>query len=354
MKSNFHLNSPFLLLVMIVSALHCASTNTSGEVNFTPYENNPVLNKGPSGSWDSGAIFLPIVVLKDKLYHMLYTGTVDVFSQPAAIGYATSPDGLSWTKHPSNPVLKGDGTGFDALSVSAGTVLVEGDTWILYYNARSVFGVGPGPSIGRATAPEPSGPWTRSEEPVLMTGSPGEWDSGFVSPDSVIATDEGYIMYYSGGANFDLGAFMIGMATSSDGMTWTKHDDPNTTAPPFAESEPVLHTGASGNWDSITSWLGRVQKTTNGDDWEMFYAGESTAAGTRFGRASQIGYATSTDGIHWSKYKGNPILVAQADSLATDAFLEVGTIVVKDSRRFLYYDYGIFQGAIGVAIKTTP
>jgi beta-1,2-mannobiose phosphorylase / 1,2-beta-oligomannan phosphorylase len=28
--------------------------------------------------------------------------------EPNAIGYATSPDGLNWTKHPDNPIFRPD------------------------------------------------------------------------------------------------------------------------------------------------------------------------------------------------------------------------------------------------------
>jgi len=57
-------------------------------------------------------------------------------------------------------------------------------------------------------------------KPVLEPGSKGSWDEVRVDTPSVVKTDDGYAMYYAG-ASAD-GVIMIGMATSSDGITWKK------------------------------------------------------------------------------------------------------------------------------------
>jgi hypothetical protein len=95
----------------------------------------------------------------------------------------------------------------------------------------------------------------------------------------VTATKEGYRMYYTGGINPDRmyirdpdhegSGSMCGLATSADGINWTKYDDPSTTEAPYAESDPVLQPIPSG-WgaeDVICS----VMKTNTG--WEMLYKG---------------------------------------------------------------------------------
>ena len=66
---------------------------------------NPVLSPGLPGEWDSGGVFGAYVTVErlyPKLYVMYYTGTDGVKDQ---IGYATSPDGVHWSKHIDNPVL---------------------------------------------------------------------------------------------------------------------------------------------------------------------------------------------------------------------------------------------------------
>ncbi|MGD0579731.1 MAG: family 43 glycosylhydrolase [Bryobacteraceae bacterium] len=63
----------------------------------------PVL--APDTPWEKGAVMCPNVLWDEstRLFKMWYSGG-DQY-EPDAIGYATSPDGLHWTKHPSNPVF---------------------------------------------------------------------------------------------------------------------------------------------------------------------------------------------------------------------------------------------------------
>jgi predicted GH43/DUF377 family glycosyl hydrolase len=284
---------------------------------------------------------------------MFYNGIASPGLDTMAIGYATSADGRSFTKHASNPILTGDESGFDARRVGYGVPLFEEDTWILYYNAGGTER-GLGKTIGRATAPAPSGPWARRQQPVLAAGGSGEWDSLSIVPESVVATEEGYVMYYSGEYGYydedgrPVGVIMIGMATSPDGITWTKYDDPATTDPPFAESDPVLQPGPPDSWDSAIVWECAVHKVAGG--WEMFYTGSNQ-------QRIQIGYATSSDGFHWTKHRENPIFVPEIDPLATETeppLLEAPSVVVNDSTYTLYYDYGLIPGGIGVATGKIP
>jgi hypothetical protein len=265
-----------------------------------------------------------------------------------AIGYATSTDGLVWEKYAANPVFEADGTGFDAAAVGWNAVLVERDTWVLYYMGEKIYGAA-GP-IGRATAPGPTGPWTRSEDPVLLDGSQNEWDVLGVVPDSIVATGQGYAMYYTGGHVIaELGS-MIGMATSPDGITWTKYNDPATTEPPYAESDPVLPIGLEG-WRMTNIYESCVLKTVVG--WEMFYSEKGLSKGATVA-TYRIGYATSGDGIHWTKYDGFPVLSYKDDPAAAASFqLAPYSVVVSDSTYFLYYDYHWISGdGIGVATGT--
>jgi hypothetical protein len=185
--------------------------------NFTWYENNPILSKGDSGEWDNIRILEGKIVLIDDVFHMFYTG-IDACS--AAIGYAVSNDGFTFTKHDNNTIFQADGEGFDAVVVSHGTPLLVGDIWMLFYNAgaegesfKTVTAGGSG--IGLTTASQLTGPWTPGQQ-VLTTGGVGEWDSGYIFPNTVLVTEDGYRMYYSGGP--DPGAYdqMCGMATSPD------------------------------------------------------------------------------------------------------------------------------------------
>ncbi|NOX86272.1 MAG: T9SS type A sorting domain-containing protein [Chlorobi bacterium] len=342
MKFQKLLYLPVLMLFMC-----CTSGISVAQTDLTPYQGNPVLDFGSPGSWDAGWVAFGRTVLYNGVYYSFYAGSPDLMTSPEAIGYATSSDGILFTKYENNPVLKGDSSGFDAYFVSEPVPLIEDSIWILYYNASPAPSGEPGPAIGRATASDPSGPWTRGDSAVLETGNAGEWDASFIMPNSVIHTDSGYVMYYSAsiGPPSQGAPAMIGMATSADGITWTKYDDPATTDPPYADSDPVLTLGSPGSWDAGFAWECTVWQTTNG--WEMYYSGTPDNFATE-----QIGYATSTDGINWVKYENNPIL--SPDESWANLWLLASSVVIFDSTYYLYYTGfdGFTSARVGLA--TTP
>jgi hypothetical protein len=344
-RKSFWIGCFAVVLVVFCLSGSVSSQGLPDQIKFTLYEGNPVLDEGSSfADWDGDSVTSPEVVFYEGLYHMFYTG-IAPGRYDGGIGYATSADGFVWQKHPSNPILVANGTGFDAATVSWPAVLVDGDTWVLYFSGQDrIAGT---ILIGRATALDPSGPWTKDEDPVLLIGQAGTWDHGGVYPISVLSTDAGYRMYYAGGAIWAENQTMIGLATSSDGITWTKYDDPTTTDPAFAESDPVLGTGFDG-WETRNIWGGDVRQTEDG--WEMFYS-ERDQPEEKY----SINCATSDDGIHWVKCAGNPLVSPEDDPFLV-ASLFADSVVVSGSTYMLYYDYHWTLGRIGgisVAIGTT-
>jgi len=307
-----------------------ATPTLMGDGPITPHPGNPVLPLGAADSWDSSAVFSPRVILKDGIYHMFYNGSADDTLPTMAIGYATSSNGWTFTRQAAEPILTGDERGFDARQVNRGVPLLDGDQWVLYYNAGGGQG-GAGKAIGRATAHDPIGPWKRNEQPVLLVGDPEAWDADYVVPESVLLTDEGYVLYYTGG-NLYGSIAMIGMATSSDGITWKKR------------GEPVLRPGPEGSWDGIGVWGCAVLPTEDG--WEMFYTGGSETS-------VSIGYATSPDGINWNKHEGNPILSPGDDPATSMQILQSPSVIKTGATYVIYYDYGVTGGGIGLAIGDT-
>jgi hypothetical protein len=301
------------------------------EFDFSMYENNPVLDKGGRGEWDNLMVLEGKALHVGDAYHMFYTGIgVDSFG----IGYAVSSDGLTFTKYDANPIFVSDGEGFDADGVSHGTPLLVDDTWMLFYNANNAgekfrAEVAGGSSIGVTTASDPTGPWSPGQQ-VLTTGGSGEWDSGFIIPNSIVTTEDGYRMYYSAGPDPAKNETMCGMATSTDGITWTKYDDPATTQAPFAESDPVLQPGPA-NWDSVMVEC-RVLKTDTG--WEMFYLGSG-------GALARVGYAFSPDGVQWAKYQDNPLKINL-----------IRPFGIKEDSTYYLYGHDFNSGTLQVAMGT--
>jgi len=69
-------------------------------------ESKPALPLGPEGSWDESSHAGPCVLKLEDGFHMWYLGSGSYKDHIAwRIGHATSPDGLSWTKSGTEPVL---------------------------------------------------------------------------------------------------------------------------------------------------------------------------------------------------------------------------------------------------------
>jgi len=125
---------------------------------------------------------------------------------------------------------------------------------------------------------------------------PNRYDSGHVSGPAVLPTDDGYRMYFTGHAlSVNLGrqgTGSVGIAESTDGITWEKREGGSVLGPSLAKfsdgyavTEPAI-----------------VQK---GDTYYMYYVGKSYKGTTT------IGLATSTDGVSWKKSGANPLLSAE-------------------------------------------
>src|SRR3954467_3605865 len=91
------------------------------EQNWTEYEGNPVFVKGEK-SWDDGIIVGHSVIKSGNTYKMWYSGAHDILD-PKSIGYATSTDGIHWTRYSGNPVFEGIAGSWDQGSVVLPTVM---------------------------------------------------------------------------------------------------------------------------------------------------------------------------------------------------------------------------------------
>ena len=175
---------------------------------------------GESGSWDDFAIWAPDVLFYEGQFHMFYTGFSNAQFNNSTIGYATSPDGLTWTEYANNPILVGNE---QFPKIQAPAVLVENDQWIMYVDGGKN-GDPLGQYILRATAPSPTGPWQLDSEPVI-TGIVRTWDRA-QQPVTVLHTENGYFLYYNG-----VGAPgpQMGLAFSEDGIHFTFYNYLATT-----------------------------------------------------------------------------------------------------------------------------
>jgi predicted GH43/DUF377 family glycosyl hydrolase len=174
-----------------------------------------------------------------------------------------------WAKYPGNPVLGGElGTCFDI------SVLREKDTYRMWFSWR--------PKKSIALVESKNGvEWTK---PVIVLGPNQQsgWEDDLNRP-VVIQQGQSYRMWYTGQAR---GKSSIGYATSKDGLTWQRES-----------RSPVLL--ADQPWEKGAVMCPHV--IHEGTLYRMWYS-----AGEQY-EPNAIGYATSNDGVKWSKHENNPI-----------------------------------------------
>lgn len=265
-----------LLLAVLGTQLptHAKTLLTAPNVpsHWTKLPGNPVLSIGGSGAWDDQWIYAPSVLLDGSTYKMWYAGS-SVADTTRKIGYATSPDGITWTRQGSAPVFTPGAAGAWDAKIGLPTVIKDGSTYKMWYTGMDTAGIA---RVGYATSADGI-TWTKyASNPVMNVGTSGSWDSTYVGMTSVIKVGSSYKLWYRGGSATG-GA--IGFATSPDGIAWTKFD-------------PVI-TGGSGSWDTTPY---HPEVIFDGILYHMWYSGCNQAEDL-----CQEGYAISPDGSHWTR-----------------------------------------------------
>ena len=198
------------------------ATSTDG-INWTKYGSDPVIEAGGE-DWNDVAAAHPSVLFEGGIYKMwLYTAGNPGDGLAPWISYVTSTNGIDWNWHPANPLFGRDG---ESWLWGSEVVNVSGE-YQMWHSSASAGGV----SIRYATSLDEV-TWARHGGSVL-NGTPGEWDEGTAGNPSVLYAGGTYTMYYGGKR--------IGLATSDEGITWTKQI-----------SNPLLTPGLFANWGEPT------------------------------------------------------------------------------------------------------
>ncbi|MEO2027664.1 MAG: glycosylase [Fuerstiella sp.] len=267
------LNQPITSRVMLIVAstwMSVCLTGTSSAQDlpvafraFTSAADAPVFTSSP-GDWDA-LIRERGWILKDgEKYRLWYTG-YNQDRQPVSmkLGYATSPDGITWTRHPQNPIFddvwvedmmivkhggtlymfaegakdqaqllqstdgiawqrvrtldvrQTDGTKIPAGPYGTPTAYFEGGTWYLFYERRDQ-------GIWLATSKDMV-VWTNvSDEPLIIPG-PNEYDKLMIAMNQVIKYEGRYYAVLHGtGSPAKPRDWCTYMAVSDDLRTWKK------------------------------------------------------------------------------------------------------------------------------------
>ncbi|MFC2050667.1 hypothetical protein ACFLTN_05775 [Chloroflexota bacterium] len=267
--------------------------------DWVEYSNNPVF-----GQWLGGPkAYYPKVIYDagqfsghgDSTYYKMW------FGSSTGTGYAYSDNGTSWiaglnplpglVPNANHPLVEYDSSGFGhgvyykmwywdpGVSIYSINALryaesADGINWV---NDQSL---------------------TQDISYPLVTSNPGpDWNAGSYGPCDLIYNSSSsnslddsnlwnnkYVMYYMGTTG---GSEFIGLAYSANGTHWKRYG-----------CIPILSPGAAADWDNTS--VGYCSVINISGSWQMWYGG---GTGTNHG----IGYATSPDGISWTKHPGNPI-----------------------------------------------
>ncbi|HVV99829.1 MAG TPA: glycosylase [Planctomycetaceae bacterium] len=242
-------------------------------VRFQNYPKNPVFQAEGAGHWDVKIRERGWILRDQKTWHLWFTGYDGTREGRRMLGYATSPDGLQWTRSEHNPLDRDHWIEDMMVLERAGTfyMFAEGERdqaqWLtskdrIHWKREGTL------NIRLASGePIPPGPF----------GTPTAWYE-----------DETWHLFYE---RSDLGVYL---ARSKDLKTWTNVQD-----------EPVLARGPEA-YDKQQIALNQIIRHKG-----RYYAYYHGSASTTRPALWTTSVATSTDLIHWKKYAGNPLTPEQ-------------------------------------------
>lgn len=320
------------------SLLAFSVTSVFSQTQWTKYSSQPVLSMDTTYMW--AAYGQPACIIQNDTFKMWYgvaSGVNPGDSIPRGrTHYAWSVDGINWNKYPGNPVLNVGSAGqWDDEWLDTPEILWDGNEFKLYYYGDSVYMSGAvNASIGLATSQDGIN-WTK-QGIVLQKGNAGDWDGNFIeSPAAYYDSSSGvYAMWYS--AQDTAGWIRIGLAASSDGSNWVKYPT------------PVLDHGNPGSWEDM--FVAVPALIRSGHVFEMWYSGISYAG--QFDSVF-VGYAVSLNGTTWIKYPGNPVLSNVSGDTsrywAVDVVWDANTNAYK-----LWYENNFKWDANAIYLATSP
>jgi sucrose-6-phosphate hydrolase SacC (GH32 family) len=244
-------------------------------VEFVPYPGNPVFAGTGKDTWDRKIRERGYILHEGDTYRLWYTGYPGEREDTKYLGYATSTDGLHWTRYPGNPIFDKGWTEDVCVVKHEGTyyLFAEGrdDIAHLLTSKDGIQWEEQGPLDIRSTSGKPLSPGPR--------GTPVVWVEG----------PTWYLFYERG----DRGVWL---ARSTDRKVWTNVQD-----------EPVLTKGPEA-YDSQAVALNQVLKYQG-----KYYAYYHSSGQKPWGNWS-TNVAVSTDLVHWKKYSKNPIVTGDKSS----------------------------------------
>ncbi|MBS0210158.1 MAG: glycosylase [Planctomycetes bacterium] len=264
---------------------------------FEPAEASPIFTGAGPGHWDVKIRERGYIVREGGQYRMWYTGYDGQKPSIKLLGYATSDDGLSWTRWPRNPLVRDHW-------VEDMQVLRVGDTWYMVAEGLN--------DLAELLTSRDGVEWKLhgSLDVRRVNGQPIE-PGPYGTPTLWRERDKWYLYYERRDAG-------IWLATSTDLKTWTNTSD-----------EPVIARGPTP-YDQYAVAMNQVVK------YQGRYYAVYHAADTPEWKRWSTNLAASDDLIHWEKYPGNPLVMNESSGILVDDGQKFRLYTMHDQVRVRY------------------
>jgi predicted GH43/DUF377 family glycosyl hydrolase len=313
----------------------------------TPYKHPELIlaGTGEAGTFDELAVDIPYVFKHDGAFYMTYVGYDGKGYQT---GLATSDDLVNWRRvgligkrDPADPYTRYN---IAITSILRDTGLrdpghlkqVDG-RYLGVWNAYPLPGYEEGPAvIGMAWSDDLIN-WERTA-PILFPADGAAWERGGLYKPYIYQEDGLYYLYYNAKTADVPWHEQIGVATSRDLLTWTRH-----------AANPLIRNGPPGSVDDRFAADPVVFR--HEDQWVMYYYGFSTD------RAARDLLALGDDPFHFEKV-GEAMIDVGPPGSVDETYAHKPGIIFHDGA--LYHFYCAVSGSWpdetrGIAVaRSTP
>ena len=279
-----------IVLFVILSLITCKNKQkpTSESINrddfpaetisFVPHEGNPVFKGSGTDSWDNHIRERGYILFEDSIYKMWYTGYQDDGGQ-MSLGYATSVDGIKWSRYPKNPI-------FNSKWTEDMFVIKNDGKYYMYAEGTN--------DVAHLLTSDDGINWNEEGDLVIRKVNGDSIPGPYGTPTVWIENGKWYLFY-------ERNDEAIWLAESSDHKTWKNVQD-----------EPVIKTGPE-KYDSGAVAVNQVIKYK--ERYYIYYHASAAPMASSTEWSSNV--AMSTDLIHWIKYPKNPIVEGDHSSPIT-------------------------------------